>query len=226
MNSWQHRPNIIIILYRPYASGKFLSNILSFNDNFVPQICLTPSVKRWHSGVLCFDKIETFDHLILKEHKIQEIFNTIPPTRDEWLNWHEYELGCSMFWGSWGSNFNLKDVYTPAINILEQNYCCFLMCHSFKDLEKYKLLFPNAQIIQIVNDKKIVTKNLMIKSLYQQPNNEMHSDESLLQFDIDTVFDKFVFFEEVNLLMKKLNISNRELDSRVYDYYCKYTSLY
>jgi hypothetical protein len=231
MNSWQYSPNIIIILYRPFASGKFISNILSFNDHFCPQICLDEGVKRWHSSVLCLDKAQTFDHTFLKQRKIQEIFDTIPPSADLWPEWWEYELGCKMFWGSYGMDFDPQKVRPGVVNILDQGYRCFLMCHSFDDLARFRRLLPNAQIIQIVNDKKILVKNLVLKCSGDLASRVSHcaslqEDDSLLKFDIDSVFDQSVFFEAINELMQKLGISDCTLDPCVYDYYRRYTAFY
>lgn len=230
MNSWQDSPNIIIMLYRPYASGKFISNILSFNHHFCPQICLDEGVKRWHSSVLCLDQIQTFDHEFLQQRKIREIFDTIPPVLDLWSEWMEYELGCKMFWGCYDSDFDPQKVRPGVINILEHGYRCFLMCHHHADLAKFRGFFPNAQIIQIVNDKKILTKNLALKSSpdrsLQQIQPSLQTDDAFLHFDIDTVFKELIFFEAIDVLLQTLGIDDRILDPRVYDYYQRYTAFY
>lgn len=231
MNSWQHSPNIIIILYRPFASGKFISNILSFNEHFCPQICLDQGVKRWHNSVACLDQEQTFDHAFLHQRKIQEIFDTIPPVLDLWPEWMEYELGCNMFWGCYGSNFEPGKVRPGVVNILNQGYRCFLMCHSFDNLAKLRSFFPNSQTIQIINDEKILAKNMALKcrvdsSLPQHQHVALQADDSFLHFDINTVFNKSVFFETIDVLMQKLGIEDRTLDARVHDYYQRYTAFY
>ena len=228
MNSWQDSPNIIIILYRRFASGKFISNILSFNDHFCPQICLDVGVKRWHNSVLCLDQVQTFDHAFLRQRKIQEIFNTIPPTRDLWTEWLEYELGCNMFWGSYGSNFDLEKVRPAVVNILQQGYRCFLMCHSFNELKKYLGLFPNAQCVQVINDREVVTKNLLLKV---GPDSnvskiELCENNDLTKFDIGTIFEKTGFFHEIDVLLEKLGIEDKTLNLQVYQYYRQYTAFY
>ena len=143
----------------------------------------------------------------------------------------EYELGCNMFWGCYGSDFDPQKVRVGAINILEQGYRCFLMCHSLMELAKFRCLFPNAQILQIVNDKKILAKNLALKcsvdlSLWHDQHPALQEDDSFVQFDIDTVFDQSVFFGAIDALMQNFGIADRTLDSRVYDYYHRYTAFY
>lgn len=230
MNAWQHSPNIIIILYRPYASGKFISNILSFNDIFCPQICLDEGIKRWHSSVRCLDQAQTFDHAFLKQRKIQEIFDTIPPALVFWPEWREYELGCNMFWGCWGNFFDPKQVRPAAVNILNHGYKCFAMCHHLDDLGKLRAFFPNAQVIQIINDEKILAKNLALKvsadDFRKEDQAMLPANDAFVQFDIDTVFDESIFFDAIDVLLQKLGIEDRTLDSRVYDYYQRYTSFY
>jgi len=230
MNTWQHSPNIIIILYRPYASGKFISNILSFNDFFCPQICLDEGIKRWHSSVRCLDQAQTFDHAFLQQRKIQEIFDTIPPALDFWSEWREYELGCNMFWGCWGNFFDPQKVRPAAINILDHGYRCFAMCHHLDDLGKLRAFFPNAQIIQIINDEKILAKNLALKCSADDSCKEdqpiLPANDAFVQFDIDTVFNESIFFDAIDILLQKLGIEDRTLDPRVYIYYRKYTEFY
>lgn len=215
-------------MYRTYASGKFVSNVLSFHDDFVPQICLTPDVKRWHNSVLCLDHIETFDHDFLKRRKIQEVFDTIPPTRAQWLEWKEYELGCNMFWGSWGSDFDPDRVRPAVINILQQDYRCFLMCHSFSDLDKFRCFFPNAQIIQIINDKEILAKNLMLKAGLHPGMTcpPLPENNALIKFDIGTVLVESAFFCAIDMLLQNLGLDDTTLDLRVYDYFRQYTAFY
>jgi hypothetical protein len=226
INDWKLSPYIVILYYKRYSCGKFLSNILSFNKNFVAQIPLTLKVKRYN------DRIEAIQHpnydSILNDYKMEQIFLTIPPDREECKNWMEYELGCSMFWNFNETNFNVDDVHLNCLRLLDDQKYCFIAAHTFDGYQKIKNVFKNAKTIELVNDDLIQTASLDLK----RPTGvyvSTYSNQSILEsikFNIGSMFEKQIFFQNIFELLEYFNLEDSRLDDRVYDYYEKYINLY
>jgi len=216
MLEWWESSYIIILYYRGFTCGKFVSNILSFNKNFMAQIS-TNNILISNSSV--FDKeVEKF----LTELKIESIFKTIPPNKEECKNWMRYELGYEIV-------RNRKRIIGSAgLNLLNNKKYCFVVAHDCKELNAYLESFPNAKVLEIINDDEIYYKSVNLKT----PNpNEMNINpvvpyEHSIKFEISSLFDKDKFFQNIDKLLDDFEIVDKKFDDRVYDYYDQYTNLY
>ena len=226
-NSWITSPCIVILYYRPYSCGKFLSNILSFNENFVAQIPLTDKVKRYNNTIESIRN--SIDDNLLLDYKIKQIFLTIPPTIEECKNWWEYELGCSMFWNFDDVNFNLDVVNPICLKLLENQKYCFIVAHTPASLALLHNTFINATIIELINDSRVRQLSLNLKAnrdVGKYESSVLTTKDNSIKFDIDTIFDKQQFFQCIDELLNVFNLKNKILDNRVYDYYEQYINLY
>lgn len=224
---WTQSPYIVVLYYRYYSCGKFLSNILSFNNNFVPQIALTNKVKRWNSSIDILSDRKIFDSELedfLKEYKIQEIFNTIPPTVEACRDWYEFELGCSMFWNFNSKEGTIDNVHRACINLLNNKKYCFIVAHNIADLKKWKKLFPNANIIELINDSVVNQLSVKLKNGVEAKPNPTWPNS--IKFDIGSLFNEELFFANIKLLLSKFNLLDNKMDDRVYEFYKKYVNLY
>ena len=237
---WINSNYIVILYYRPYSCGKFLSNVLSFNKNFCPQFCLQRKYTGYENGFhrLYDPKVEELlsnseiDEKIFTEYKIEKIFKTIPKSKSECDEWTStYELGCFQFWGTgiFGDLLKepIKNIYPQPINVLNQKKYSFIVSHDIDQLKRYRLFFKNAKIIEIVNDEKInfISRQLKNSNIaVPQPINE--SCELSLKFDINSIFDERLFFQHITDLLQQFNINDVELDSRVYKFYNMYINLH
>lgn len=219
---WTLSPYIVILYYPPFACGKFLSNILSFNKNFVPQISLNINNSRSYHPM-----IEEYSEKMLEQYKFHQIFLSIPP-RDQCKQWLEYELGCQQFWGFNGYSLTLIDnVYDRCLEILASKKYCFIIAHDhLKQIECQKI-FPNAKVLELTNYLEIAKKSLALKSNnsnyhYQQLLNV----DSSLKFDIGSMFDKNIFFQNIQKLLLDFDVVDTKLDQRVYQFYQQYIELY
>jgi hypothetical protein len=225
LNNWIMSPNIIILYYRNYSCGKFVSNILSFNENFVAQVPLTPRVKRYNSRIESL--AHNFNEELLTDYKLEQIFLTIPPTKTQCKNWTEYELGCSMFWGFWTGDLNFSNLHPLAVECLNQNKYCFIAAHSYNDWQLLASKFPNATTIELVNDSVVRQRSIELKTNYMAIDlSRIRSIENSIKFDIGSLFNKQKFFNNINELLLTFDIPNRELNDQVYKYYQQYIDLY
>ena len=226
-NSWITSPCIVILYYRPYSCGKFLSNILSFNENFVAQIPLTDKVKRYNNTIESIRN--SIDDNLLLDYKIKQIFLTIHPTIEECKNWWEYELGCSMFWNFDDVNFNLDVVNPICLKLLENQKYCFIVAHTPASFDLLHNTFINATIIELINDSRVRQLSLNLKAnrdVEKYKSSVLITKINSIKFDIDTIFDKQQFFQCIDELLNVFNLKNKILDNRVYDYYEQYINLY
>ena len=201
---------VVIILYKPFACGKFLSNILSYSDNCFPMT----------NPYIWYNNKEKFPITTLPEDPI---------------NWAQNEPYAENFWGfdinsPFNKNISLSNILEKTKKILEDNnWYCFITSHYVTPVFEFKKIFKNAQIIQIINDDLIRKKSLKIKSRLSEEKIKIDIDWEILdpaiKFDISSLFNKEEFFNNVNMLMKDLNI-NQPLDSSVVDYYNNYIQYY
>ena len=217
--------NIRICLYNGYSCGKFLSNILSYNKNFIPQFPLDGNRYKFYSK-------ETYDSFSLEELqdiKHDSIMTTVPP-QDQTKDWTEYELGCNGFWGFWSGDID-KPINNKALWLINQGVNCFFVAHNIIQHRAAKQKFPNAKTIRLINDKRVNTLSRDLKLPDNQRNYSGWVDLSTCQidcvdFDIDSMFDESKFFDNVNQLLIDLNVADKNLDPRVYEYYRIYCDLY
>ena len=201
---------VIIILYRPFACGKFLSNILSYSRSCFPMA--NPNI--W------LNNKEKFPITTLPEKP---------------LDWARREPYAENFWGfdinsPFNKNIKLTNISAKTKKILEDNiFFCFITTHYITPASEFKKIFKNAQIVQIVNDDFIRKKSLRIKS--QLPEEQIKADpdweisNQTIKFDISQMFNNDIFFKNVDKLMKELNI-DQPLSGSVIDYYNKYIQYY
>jgi len=224
-HTWAQSPYIVILYYRGYSCGKFVSNVLSFNENFVPQMALTPSIKRYNSKIE--QLVQQFDKELLKDYKIQQIFLTIPPSKSECKQWEKYELGCSMFWGFWAGDLNFNKLHPVVPELLTHKKYCFIVAHSYSVHQMLASKFPNATTIELVNDTEVRQLSINLKSTINYlPAPLTKPIDNSIKFDIGSLFNKQQFFDNIYELLSKFDIPQRELDSRVYKYYQQYVNLY
>lgn len=231
--SWKISDHITILYYHSYSCGKFLSNIISFNDNFVPQMALTEKVKRYCRDIEVLHSKEIFDKEIedqLREYKITNIFKTIPPDQSLCLDWYNYELGCQLFWNFNADNIDqpgiIDNVHENCIRLLYNKKYCFIVAHDQTSLQKLKKYFPNAQIIELINDAEIWRASVKLKNnnkISYCPNPKQLDS---IKFEIGSLFDRQEFFKNIENLLTRFDINDRRLDQRVFDFYEKYVSLY
>ena len=216
-----------MFLYNPYSCGKFVSNILSYNQKFVPQFPLDGNRSNWYS-------METYDAMSLDqllEIKHHTIIKTIPPTKKDCLDWWEYELGCRGFWGFNETNIPNVTINPKAKWLLEQSVNCFLMSHNHRDLVKITNFLPNCQVVKLINDRDInaLSQKLKKNTSYKidvVDLSQLHFPVPTLNFDISSIFNKTEFFNNIDQLLKNLGIEDTSLDPRVDQYYQSYCDLY
>lgn len=222
---WYFTSKLIILQYRQFSCGKFLSNILSYNKNFIPQYRL--SGKHDLSNEVFYDI----------ENKHNTIIDTLPPI-DKLNNWLDYELGCQKFFG-----FNIlrgttaltmtelkrsDQMYNKTKDLLlDDKVHSFAMAHTDPHFNAWKGVFPLSKHIQLINDSDINIISRKMKS--DKPPLEVgkfsiRADSH--KFDIGTLFDKQRFFSEVSKLLTSLELDDISLDDRVNIYYDRYVSLY
>jgi hypothetical protein len=225
-------PFVIILYYRSYSCGKFLSNILSFNKNFIPQIAFNTQTHQWDLRVQNFKNLADDE---LTELKVTQVMLTIPPSKEECKMWDYRELGCRNFWGFNSPQVSLdnfeyvSDKFFPEVKqLLDSKKYCFIVAHENEVLKKCKTIFTNAKIIELVNDEDVNKVSILLKTSNHnkvaQPKNPTES--SSIKFDIGSLFDQDLFFKNIDRLLEAFQIEDKTLDKRVYDYYNQYIGLY
>jgi len=213
---------VIILYYRGYTCGKFVSNILSFNDNFLPQMIVNVGYRKHPQIKRLLPRIGLTEE-ILREIKIEHIFGTIPPTKDDCKNWLEYELGCGLFWGM----DCYKGILNPrSVTLIERGKYGFIVAHDTNELQNRLRIFPNATVLEIVNDETVYQMSAKLKSDIMPNLDLIKPYEDSIKFEIKTLFDQTKFFNSIDKLLDELKIQDKTLDNRVYDYYNQYIGLY
>jgi hypothetical protein len=213
---------VIILYYRGYTCGKFVSNILSFNDNFLPQMILSFSYRQHPQIKRLLPHINLTEE-ILREIKIEHIFGTIPPTKDDCKNWMDYELGCGVFWGM----DCYKGILNPrTVKLVERGKYGFIVAHDSEMLKNRLSIFPNATVLEIVNDETVYQLSVKLKSNIPMNIDLITPYKDSIKFEIKTLFDQTEFFNSIDNLLDNLKIQDKTLDNRVYDYYNQYIGLY
>ena len=214
---------VIILYYRGYTCGKFVSNILSFNANFLPQMIVAYGHRRHPQIKKLLPHISLITEEILTEVKINQIFGTIPPTKDDCKNWMNYELGCGFFWGIDCYKGRLDPT---AVALIERDKFGFIVAHDLEMLQNRLSIFPNAIVLEIVNDETVYQLSAKLKSNVPMNLNLITPYEHSIKFEIKPLFDQVEFFKSIDQLLDKLKIQDKTLDNRVYDYYNQYIGLY
>ena len=221
---WTLSPYIVILYYPTYACGKFLSNILSFNKNFIPQISLTINRSRSYHPM-----IEEYSEDMLEIYKFHQIFRSLPP-KDDCKEWTNYELGCNQFWGFMSSNLTMLDsVHNTCLKILDSKKYCFIVSHDYSTCVECQKTFPNAKVIELTNYQNVVKKSVALKTNCSEPILKMPDSLSFdhsIKFDIGSMFDKDIFFQNIQKLLSDFNVVDTTLDQRVDQFYQQYIELY
>jgi hypothetical protein len=160
---------------------------------------------------------------ILKEIKIEHIFGSIPPSKDKCKNWLEYELGCGLFWGMGCFNGLLNP---KTVALIERGKYGFIVAHDFNELQNRLTIFPNATVLEIVNDETVYQLSAKLKSNVPMNLDLITPYKDSIKFEIKTLFDRVEFFKSIDQLLDDLKIQDKTLDNRVYDYYNQYIGLY
>jgi len=232
---WRYSKRVICLQFREYSCGKFVSNILSYNNNFLPQFNL--------------DTIDLTSAYYDINFKHEIIMNTIP-NNSLLKNWRKFELGNENFYGY---NFTDPTVYNKIIHpgtnsvkitafdnlilskikekvkeILETtDYFVFIISHRPIFTRLIQELFPNVILVEFINDQLVNKLSQKIKTTKEKNTFGLVSfNNSEIKFDIGTLFSKKDFFQEIKLFMYNLGCSDIDLDEKVKEYYNKYISLY
>lgn len=232
--NWRESKKVICLQYKQYSCGRFVSNILSYNKHFLPQYNLDNNVS-----------IDVYSNI---NYKHQIIMQTIPD-ESNLKNWRDYELGCDKFYGVkmyddtlYRKMFhqatgllmkvhfnNLLDTIKPkAKEIIEtNNFFVFIVSHHDVCTRLVKEIFPNATLIEFINDREINRLSRKIKSnLVGSNDNVVKFTNQSYKFDIGTLLDESRFFVEIFKLINYLGCEDMTLDTKVYEYYKKYKSIY
>ena len=232
--NWHESNKIICLQYNSYSCGRFVSNILSYNKNFIPQFSLDNSIP-----------ISVYSDINFKHDTIMKTI----PTNDKLKNWRDYELSCEKFYGfkPYDNVLYKKVLHKPTNTVIKKNlqqilesvkpkakeildckkFFTFIVSHQYFSTEVTKIVFPNAVHIQFVNDELVNKISKKIKSPKSDlPFKTIAIDKSLYHFDIGKIFNKESFFAEIQNLMLYLKCEDLSLDIRVHDYYKKYIDIY
>ena len=237
---WQDSKKVICLNYKEYSCGRFVSNILSYNKNFLPLYNLDDTTP-----------IEQYKSI---SYKHEVISKTIPIDKN--LNhWRLYELKCDHFYGlkiEYDQKLieelfhiptqqvkkiplqRLCELIKPRAKLILQNtnYFVFFTTHDDYQLKLVQAIFPNTIVIQLINDEYINLLSKKIKSITNVFKTKASYDanftlnDSYLKFDIGTMFDKIQFFAEVNRILNTLECEDTSLSPLVFEYYEKYISIY
>ena len=238
--NWRDSKKVICLNYREYSCGRFVSNILSYNCNFLPLYNL--------------DNDTPLDEYSDIKFKHKTILNTIPNSSNV-RHWRLHELQCNHFYGlkiEYDSKL-IKELFhiptqqikkQPLQNMIESikprakhilennNYFVFFTTHDDLQLKLVKCIFPNAIVVQLTNDITLNDLSKKIKHFSDGLQTKRHYTqvftytEDSLKFDIGTIFDKTSFFSEVEKILKILGCLDVTLDPLVYEYYEKYINIY
>jgi hypothetical protein len=231
--TWSNSSRVICLNYQYWSCGKFLSNILSYNKNFLPQYKLNNSLE-----------ISTYTNI---NYKHEKILGSIPPNTDL-KNWRLYELGCAYFWGvnfldkkvvqtlyhgptkklnQSFYNVLLSQFNVKAIEILEKTNCyTFIVAHEPFIYKVIKEFFPNSFDVHLYNDLQVNVLSKKIKSNIISTTTAAVPLTNMYNFDIGTMFNKQLFFEEITKLLTYLSVDDISLDDKVNEYYSRYISIY
>lgn len=229
--SWRLSDKIICLQYKQYSCGKFLSNILSYNQYFLPQFNLNTE-----TSLIEYSDI----------HYKNDIISGTIPEYNNLKQWRHYELGCDKFYGiklceeatlkklihdatntvnSHMLNKLISEIKPKVKEILENDkHYIFIVSHHKVCTKLIRLIFPNALLVKLVNDELVneISRNMKSDGKFIDANFDNYSYE----FDIGTMFIKDKFFKEVESFLSYLKLDDTKLDSKVYGYYEEYIGLY
>lgn len=238
--SWRESCKVVCLNYREYSCGRFVSNILSYNSNFLPLYNLDMETS-----------LEKYTDINYKHHTI---LKTIP-LNDNLQKWRLYELQCNNFYGikvEYDQKLYKELFHAPTNTIkkipfdkllgsikerakllIEQNkYYVFFTTHNDLQLKLVQTIFPNTVVVQLINDTLVNDLSKQLKApqnLLQDRQNIVSTftlNEDFLKFDIGSMFEAERFFQEVKILIQNLGCTNISLDPLVLEYYEKYISIY
>lgn len=235
---WRFNNKIIILQYRQYSCGKFLSNILSYNKKIIPNYDLTVDIM-------------SLEDMLDIDNKHRCILKTLPPAKDK-KNWLTYEMSFVRFFGlkttekyidplfigSHGLRTHRVDQVIPKLGnvfiinqstkrILETtDYHTFIGLHNDPYYDVYKALFPLSIDIQLIKDEMVNEISQKIKTKERIPACKFTVRKDSIKFDIGSMFDKNKFFENVSILLTELKLDDISLDDKVYEYYDRYMDVY
>jgi|LakMenEpi03Aug12_release.lakeMendotaPanAssembly.Ray.scaffolds.fasta_scaffold182539_4 hypothetical protein len=217
--------NVIILCFNAYSCGKFLSNILSYNKNFIPQYPFGTGQQPIQAKDIDYNQM-SFDELLSARHTV--VMQSLPP-RDDVTNWVYYELGCEQFWGTHADSISKIPISAKAEWAMNQGKYCCIMAHNPDQAKVLTEHFPFAIVVKIVNDCKI---NLLSKKIKTNKPAwyidflKTYRPAGCLEFDINSLFDQDLFFKNIDQLLLDIGVEDRSLDPRVTQYYQTYCKFY
>jgi hypothetical protein len=123
----------------------------------------------------------------------------------------------------------LDRVYDKCLKILESKKYCFIITHDHLGLAECQKTFPNAKVLELTNYQEVLEKsmtiktdNLDIKKFHQYFSTIGDS----IKFDIGSMFNKDIFFKNIQKLLLDFDVLDTTLDQRVDQFYQQYIELY
>jgi hypothetical protein len=94
---------------------------------------------------------------------------------------------------------------------------------------KCQQAFPNAKVVELINYWDVVEKSIALKTNFPEaiPKWSDHlTVEHSKKFDIGSMFDKDIFFQNIQKLLLDFGVVDTTLDQRVDEFYQRYIELY
>jgi hypothetical protein len=169
----------------------------------------------------------------LFKSQLELLKTTLPETKEQCSDWWKYELGCAAFWVTDSSLPFGKDskVWLSSLRqepflLMERGKFCFIIAHNIQQYKCLEQNFPGAVTIQLVNETTVILVGRKVKSVklsFPPPNILL---DNAIQFDINSIWDKSNFFNNIQMLLETLNVNDKTLDFSVDDYYNRYIELH
>jgi len=147
----------VIICFPPYAGGKFISNCLSLSQYAVPQ-----------DAVIAKKLLENPTDY---QYRLDLVLKTLPPSQSAMKQWvKKYELGDLQLYGNaveqWRIGIATTDNMHAVVETLSfGNLRYFICCHAGAlGVEKLLKVWPNAQILMLINYAKFSNISCQLKS--------------------------------------------------------------
>jgi len=209
----------ILLVYNIGASGKFISNCLGFNKNF---------------------HIQSNGYFSKPIDQINWLLKTLSAYKEKNLHfWNDMDLGDNQFFKTKNLlpedkvNSELIELHKSFIlksktleKCLENNKFFFRVCHTEKDLDFYKKIWPNSKIIVLTNQNEYI-KNYR-KNFEIQIKEEFFNFESYNNFCTINCLKLITWNSFYQEYQKLLNFFDCELENinllrNFYDLYSNIT---
>lgn len=131
---------MIIVVYPRLTGGKFLTNCLGLSRDAVLQ-------DKWLALRQLGNKLDPGD----KYNLIMDRLGKVGPS------WNDLNLGCTQYFNS-----NLEEdhdllIFPPMVqSVTDRGWYAFKLGHFYSEFDRYRLIWPNAQIIKLVNYQNFI----------------------------------------------------------------------